>query len=231
MSKWFNYYSFDVMGDLAFGESYGMLESGQTHFAIKLLNDGMDPLGFAFPPWFFRLLTSISPLTASYRNFIYFCSAQLDKRMKMGKQDNPDISSVLIDHFQKTNAHKDKGALQLIHADARLIIVAGSDTTAATLVHVFYHLAKTPEVVRSLREELDALMGEDDEITHNKIQDAEHLNGVIHEALRLNPPVPSGVFRKIPPEGVDIGGTFIPGNTVIQMPNYVLGHGELVLVL
>jgi hypothetical protein len=31
VTKWFKFYSFDVMGDLAFGKSYKMLESGQKH--------------------------------------------------------------------------------------------------------------------------------------------------------------------------------------------------------
>ena len=52
MAELFNHYSFDVMGDLAFGRSFDMLTTGETHWAIKLLNEGMDPMGFAFPPWF-----------------------------------------------------------------------------------------------------------------------------------------------------------------------------------
>ena len=31
IAKWFNFYSFDVMGDLAFGKSYKMLKSGEEH--------------------------------------------------------------------------------------------------------------------------------------------------------------------------------------------------------
>jgi len=45
VSKWFNLYSFDVMGDLAFGKSFGMLQSGEEHYAVKLLQEGMEPMG------------------------------------------------------------------------------------------------------------------------------------------------------------------------------------------
>jgi hypothetical protein len=31
MAQWFNLWSFDVMGDLAFGKSFGMLDSAETH--------------------------------------------------------------------------------------------------------------------------------------------------------------------------------------------------------
>lgn len=30
-----NLYSFDTMGDLAFGKDFGMLESGEVHWAIR----------------------------------------------------------------------------------------------------------------------------------------------------------------------------------------------------
>ena len=230
MSKWLNYYSFDVMGDLAWGQPYGMLESGQQHFAIKLLSEGMDPLALNFPPWFFRTLTAIPGLSAGYFKLINFCNQQLDDRMKVHQQKkkeggDPDIATVLIDHFQSTAADKDPNALPLIQGDARLIIVAGSDTTAATLSHCFYHLAAQPEVVTKLREELSTLVGGEGDVQNQKIQDAEYLNGVINETLRLNPPVPSGVFRKTPKEGVMIADRFIAGDTVIQVPTYVLGHG------
>ena len=112
-----------------------------------------------------------------------------------------------------------------LQADSRLIIVAGSDTTAATLSHLFYHLASHPDVVKKLREEVTPLMEADGGVSHVKIQEAQYLNGCINEALRLNPPVPCGVFRKTPKEGVYIGQTFIPGDTVIQMPGYVMARG------
>lgn len=113
-----------------------------------------------------------------------------------------------------------------LQADSRLIIVAGSDTTAATLSHLFYHLASHPNVVKKLREEIGPFMEADAEVNHVKIQDAQYLNGCINEALRLNPPVPCGVFRQTPKEGVYIGDTFIPGNTIIQMPGYVMARGK-----
>jgi cytochrome P450 len=212
------------MGDLGFGAPFNMLVSGEEHWAIKLLNEGMDPLGFMFPTWFFRTLVSMPRLTAGYFKFITFCGRQIENRAKrQEKQDVQDIAHYLIDAFEKSD--NKKAALPQLHADSRLIIVAGSDTTAATLTHLFYHIAADPSVAKKLREELEPRLG-DGEITHLKIQDATYLNGCINEALRLNPPVPSGVFRKTPKEGSYVGDTFIPGDTTIQMPGYVIGHGE-----
>jgi tryprostatin B 6-hydroxylase len=112
----------------------------------------------------------------------------------------------------------------MLHADARLIIVAGSDTTAATLTYLFYHLAQEPAIVEQIREELRPLtQGE----WHDKdIHNCATLNGAINEALRLHPPVPSGVQRTTPKEGMHIGETFIPGGTQYWMPQYVMGRGK-----
>lgn len=83
VSKYFNLYSFDVMGDLAFGTSFGMLESNEEHWAIKLLNEGIAPLGYFFPIWFFRIMVAIPGLMSDWWKFIGYCSQKLDQRMKV----------------------------------------------------------------------------------------------------------------------------------------------------
>jgi cytochrome P450 len=246
MSELFNHYSFDVMGDLAFGKPFDMLTTGETHWAIKLLNEGMDPMGFGFPPWFFRIVIAIPGAAKGYWDFINFCTGRLMERV--GEQDmkkkalqgkgkdiegaggeggggeEKDITYTLIEQFQGMSEADQKAALPMLQGDSRLIIVAGSDTTAATLVHLWYYIAKE-NLTQQLREELAPLVGSDGVVEHHKIQDAELLNGCIYEALRLNPPVPSGVFRKTPKGGVMVGGEWVPGETCVQMPQFVMGRG------
>lgn len=230
MAKWFNLYSFDVMGDLAFGASYGCLESGEMHWAIKILNDGMDMLGVMLPNWLFRVLIAIPGAAKDHFRFMDYCSQQLEDRMKMqGKLPDPDITHTLIEHFNASDPESQKAQIPLLQGDSRLIIVAGSDTTAATLVHLFYHIATQKNLTKQLREELDGLVKPGEKIEHIKIQDAPILTGSINEAMRLNPPVPSGVFRETPEEGVEIGGVHIPGKTVIQMPQYAMARGTSTL--
>jgi tryprostatin B 6-hydroxylase len=215
------------MGDLGFGKSFHMLESGEAHWAIKLLNDAQAAAGHALPVWFTRLLKHWPNLLKDYFRFVKYCAQQVEDRIIMqGKQKDPDITHTLIEDFNKRDPAERQLARQMLYMDSKLIIVAGSDTTAATLAYLFYYLAVTPGLIQRLREEFDQLRQEEEgELDDRKLQRATLLNGCINEALRLNPPVPSGVYRKTPPEGLYIGQTYILGNTTIQMPSYAMARG------
>ena len=117
-------------------------------------------------------------------------------------------------------------ATKWLHGDARLIIVAGSDTVAIALTHLFYYLALNPAQVDKLRKELEPLMRRDEPFSVRNVQNAKHLNAVIHETLRMHPPVPSGVFRTTPPQGITVDWTFIPGGVNVIVPFYAIGRCE-----
>ena len=100
VSKWFNFYSFDIMGDLAFGTSFKMLEASEEHWAIKLLNEGIEPLSFMFPVWFFRFMTAVPGLMRDWWKFIDYCAQRLDDRMTVS------FSNRLEDSGHSTSARQ-----------------------------------------------------------------------------------------------------------------------------
>jgi cytochrome P450 len=108
--------------------------------------------------------------------------------------------------------------------DTRLVVVAGSDTSSSALTHIFYHLAKEPHIAAKLRKELAPIYTPGSETEVRDIQDAKYLNGVINEALRLHPPVPSGLLRQTPPEGLMVGDIFIPGGVTVSAPTWSMGR-------
>lgn len=140
------------MGDIANGKSFDILTGGEAHSAIQILGDGQRPLGLLSPlPWLFPIVTRLPIVSAGYWKFIKWSGDQAEKR-KQVKATEPDIMSHLLeaDPISK-DAFEEK--IWLI-GDSRLIIVAGSDTTAATLTHVFYHLVQDPSQMVKLRHEL-----------------------------------------------------------------------------
>ncbi|KAK5694597.1 hypothetical protein LTR97_009187 [Elasticomyces elasticus] len=208
VSFWFNLYSFDAMGSLAFGKDYRMLDSGERHQALQLLHEGMQPLGYLFPLWFFRIVKSIPGLAGGIKKFEKFSVDELDWRVEhadvVERQGGQDIMSWLLKPYLPTEKPQEDPVLQ---ADTRLIIVAGD-----------------PSQVTKLREELRPLTQGD--WSDKDIRHAPHLNGAVNEALRLHPPVPSGLPRLTPPKGMRLGDTYIPGGTTFIMPQFVMGRDE-----
>lgn len=141
----------------------------------------------------------------------------------MAKADFDQILSYLVDDYEKSE--KTNLDYQWLRGDTRLVIVGGSDTTASTLCYIFYHLAKDPSQVEKLRAEFEPLLkGGKTNLDPKDVANAKHLNGVIHEALRLHPPIPSGFPRLTPPQGITINGTYIPGNTTVVIPLWTMGR-------
>ncbi|KAJ5737963.1 cytochrome P450 [Penicillium malachiteum] len=222
ISKLFNIFTFDVMGDLAFGASFGMLETSKEHGAITLFHKAFAPVGFMLPVWLFRFMTGVPGLAKDWWGFITYCTEQVEKRIQMKSNTTDIMSSLLRPLNTQALSRLDWEWLQ---GDSQLIIVAGSDTASATLTNLFRYLVDQPQHINMLRAEVDDLpRTELGDYLPADLKDLGHLNGVINETMRLYPPVPSAIPRLTPPEGLTIEGTFIPGNTTVYCPQYVLGR-------
>jgi len=94
------------------------------------------------------------------------------------------------------------------------------------MVYVFYELARLPEQQEKLRKEIEFA----DVYDRNLLQSLPHLNGVINESLRIDPPVPSGGYRQSPRNGMIIAGAHIPGGTTIVVPRYSIGKRNVLIL-
>lgn len=75
-----------------------------------------------------------------------------------------------------------------------MLIVAASDTTAACLTYMFYHLSKDLAEQEKLYKEVSKFVQSDGSVAHSDLVNCDHLNGCINEALRC---VLQRVFSKI----------------------------------
>ncbi|KAF5024608.1 hypothetical protein F66182_3371 [Fusarium sp. NRRL 66182] len=204
-SDWFNFYSFDVMGDLAFGKSFNMLRGGVKHYFMNALHESMTLNGYlSHIPWIYPLVKMIPPVNAENTKFWTWCETQVEERSKL-KPDKPDVFSWILDEYERNP--KTKQAKLNLDAEAHLIAVAGRQ-------------------IIKLRSEVDEYFGQRDHADPASLANLAHLNAVIDEALRLHPAVPSGLQRVTPPEGLMIGDTKVPGNTTVQVPLHTIQRGR-----
>ncbi|KAF5244087.1 hypothetical protein FANTH_7842 [Fusarium anthophilum] len=221
-SNWLNFYSFDVMGDLAFGKSFNMLRDGVNHYFLSSLHGSMKMVGaLAHISWVIPILKLIPAVNSEDRQFWAWISD--DEQMK---PDNPDVFAWILEEYERNP--KTHQAKLNVEAEAYLIAVAGSDTTAATLTGLLFELATNPSQIIKLREEIDQYFMDREHAEHTSLSNLIHLNAVIDESLRLHPPVPSGLQRVTPPQGLMVGDTFIPGNTIVQVPMHTIQRAHIV---
>ncbi|KAH7140458.1 benzoate 4-monooxygenase cytochrome P450 [Dactylonectria estremocensis] len=224
-SRWFNFYSFDVMGDLAFGKSFNMLTDGMEHSFMKLVHTHMMLAGaFSHLIWMFPLLRETRVANREDLEFQDWLVKQVQYREK-NRPDIPDVFSWLLADYEGLENPSQHDRINL-HADMQLIAVAGSDTTATTLTCLFFLLATNKSACSKLHEEIDRFLLTSIELNHSSISRLKYLQACIDETLRLFPPVPSGLQRMTPASGLQIGEMFIPGNTIVTVPSYTLYRDE-----
>ncbi|CAH0015559.1 unnamed protein product, partial [Clonostachys rhizophaga] len=217
----FNYYSFDVMGDLAFGRSFNMLRDGAAHKYMKSSHDNMlTATAFSHLVWIFPIVKKIPVLNYGHVQLQKWLTEQVKQRRE-SPPTTPDIFSWLLNGFESLDHPTSQDEINLV-GDAHLVVVAGSDLTAASITCLFYQLALHPLIMADLQTEIDQFYTKYEHPSHHGLSKLEYLNACIDESLRLYPPVPSGLQRISSPEGCHIGDLFIPGNTVVQIPSYTM---------
>ncbi|WKT51581.1 Cytochrome P450, E-class, group I [Fusarium oxysporum f. sp. vasinfectum] len=184
-SNWLNFYSFDVMGDLAFGKSFNMLRDGVNHYFLSSLHDSMKMVGaLAHIAWIIPILKLIPAVSAEDRKFWAWIESQVEERSRM-KPDNPDVFAWILDEYERSP--KTHQAKLNVEAEAYLIAVAGSDTTSATLTGLLFELATNPSQIIKLREEIDMYFSDREHADHTSLSNLIHLNAVIDESLLFAP--------------------------------------------
>ena len=83
-TAWFKYFAFDVMTDIHYGQSLGMLKNGKDHYAIELSHAGVAVMGPLTPvPWLCQLLMSIPGAQKEWQAYQVWAHEELQSRIKV----------------------------------------------------------------------------------------------------------------------------------------------------
>lgn len=101
LSDWYNYTTFDIIGDLAFGESFGCLKGSVYDDWIKGIfasgRIGTILQGLAFAPWLKRLLMFIVPKSVQEARINHKKLTEAKMRRRMAAVDGrPDLVEGLL---------------------------------------------------------------------------------------------------------------------------------------
>jgi averantin hydroxylase len=232
MVAWFNFTTFDVIGRLAFGESFGCLDRGDSHPWIEAIFNNLKALVFirTFQRLGFRRLLPLIAGTKAQKLRMYnheFSSDRIESRVKRGAEQGDFWDNVLkhSDLERDPNVVPEKGMhIEEMKANASNLVLAGSETTATLLSGCVYQLLKNPEWMRKVTQEIRSSFKSKDDIDMFSVNKLEYTLAALEETMRIYPPVPTQALRLVPEGGDTIDGKYLPGGTLIQMPQYVAYH-------
>ena len=70
------------------------------------------------------------------------------------------------------------------------VLLAGRDTTAATMSWIIYEMSNYPETWSKLRREVLSVLGSHGTPTYETLKDMNYVKNILNEVLRLHPAVP-----------------------------------------
>ncbi|KAM0490942.1 hypothetical protein ACHAP8_011080 [Fusarium lateritium] len=223
MTSWVNWATFDMAGDLIFGESFGCLEKSEFHPWVKLIFKHIQ--GFAvstavirypFANTLIRLMTPKS-VARDIQAHNAFTKAQVAKRVAY-ENPRPDFMESMIRAQEKGEVSNTE-----VIANAHNLIVGSSETTATTLAGTIYLLATNRPVLAKLYREIRDTFQDGDEIDLISVQKLEYMFAVLHEGLRIYPAVPAAIPRKTSQGGM-IGSHYVPADTIIGIWQWPMFH-------
>ncbi|OAX80637.1 hypothetical protein ACJ72_05023 [Emergomyces africanus] len=223
LTEWYNYATFDIIGDLTFGESFGCLENAYFHPFVKLILTSGKISSILQCAAYFRPLKSflLSLIPKSIRKrHANLAKEKLIRRMNVG-QERPDLIEGLLKKKDEWNM-----SLENLAGNSSLLLVGGSETTATLLCGVTYLLLSNPHALEKLTVEVRSSFKSEDEINMNSVNGLDYMLACLDEALRVYPPVPFGLPRVIPTGGCHISGQFVPENAVVAIHHWATYHNE-----
>ncbi|KAL3424553.1 pisatin demethylase [Phlyctema vagabunda] len=228
IGEWLHWYTFDIIGELFYGRSFGFVDEGKDQNDwIKSL-DKMIPfvclLGIA-PPLLrpllgmgCMLLPAGKEIAKGVKN-IGESSARLMREAYDSRLEAPrtDMTQQVFAIYEN-NGEKFDYRWGDVEQESYGALFAGSDTTAIAFRSLFYHLMHNPDVYRKLEVELDKAVKEGRlsmPPSYKEASQQPYLCACIKEALRIHPGAQLSLPRTVPAEGITICGQFIPGGYVV----------------
>ncbi|KAJ5673992.1 hypothetical protein N7462_009431, partial [Penicillium macrosclerotiorum] len=230
--EWIGFFAWDVTANFSFGRHYGFID--QEKDVDNLITDSTAGLIYFAPvsqiPWIDNLLDknpimrigpkpTLTGVLYAFKVVAEYQTQLADKKVIAGSVDH-----TLDKYVQLKESYPDMVNDQQIVNWLMLSILAGGDTSSATMRAVLYYLAKSPSASTKLYSELQAA-SLPTPASWKSIRDLPYLDAVIREAMRVNPGI-AMIFERVVPEGGFTlpDGRYLPAGTKVGCNPFVTNH-------
>jgi cytochrome P450 len=222
LDQFVNYFTFDVVGQLAMGGPIGFLEQERdVDGIIQSIHDGfymMSNMG-TVPGQMYWMNNRVARYLVqkfggarlnSFEVFLTWLDKRIDERMRDGLGNRRfDMLQYFINGKNPSGEPVTKGEVMIEGVN---ILGAGADTTAISILAVLGDLLQKPDAFKRLREELDDAHERLNvsSLPFRELEKLPYLSTVVRESIRLHPSITYQLPRLPPPGGMQICGYHIP---------------------
>ena len=213
--KWLNFTTFDIVGDLALGESFHCLEESKYHGWVSILFTQFKAAALFVSLRFFGLdkpLRMVLPnsLLKKRAEHAKYSTDRIHHRLDQGKEGADAQRNDFMTYVLRYNDEKGM-TIPEIEQTFRVLVVAGSETTGTALSGILGNLLQSPDAMEKISKEIRQSFQNPSEICASRVSNLPYLTAVIEEGLRLCPPVALGMPRVVPAGGAEVSGQWLPG--------------------
>ncbi|GAP87001.1 putative cytochrome P450 [Rosellinia necatrix] len=222
--KWWLFMATDVIGELSFGESFRMLESGKVNQYVKDLQtigkvgsyQSVVPSLFRYSIRFGIPIPLLNKARMLSMRMVKYATESLGRHQDLVGKSGSDTQPTVFTKIYKAEDDDSISPAEIMD-NAQSYIVAGSDTTSNTLAYLVWSVCRAPEVKARLVKELERLPAD---FAYEDLRDLVYLDHVIDETLRRFPTVPAGLPREVPVGGAEMCGHHIPAGYTVSAQSY-----------
>ncbi|KAE9370978.1 cytochrome P450 monooxygenase-like protein [Stipitochalara longipes BDJ] len=226
--RWFNFTTFDLIGDLCFDEDFDALKNEEYNFWIANIFKGVKIGRYilvlrAYPLFgtpILKLMKLFPKLQRGREKHEEYSRDKSSRRLDK-QTDRRDFISYILRHNDEKGMTREE-----IIKTSGLLIVAGSETSATLLSGAMFYLLKNPATLSRLLTEIRTSFPDINQMSMQKLAQLPYLNAVLQEGLRMYPPVPGSLTRRMLPGGSIMNGYFIPEKTIVGVNHYSAYHSE-----
>ena len=108
----------------------------------------------------------------------------IEERRKNPGEGSDILELILSTPFKGTNEFMSD---EKVKVEILQLLVAGNETSTTAATWTFYIMAKHPDCLQKIRQEIEEIFGEE-EVNYNKLHSLKYTIAVLEEAMRLYPP-------------------------------------------
>ncbi|GIZ39371.1 hypothetical protein CKM354_000275700 [Cercospora kikuchii] len=213
---------FDIVGELAWGESFHGLEERRVHewipailANVKYVSQSVVLRGLGLET-FTSYLADPELLKGRKKNYMLAAGLASKRAEYKGESRGDFWDRVLIKSEGDKAATEGMTTAEMIN-NASVLVLAGAETSATTLSGTTYLLLKHPGVMKKAVNEIRTAFKSEEEIDIHSVSRLTYMLAVLDESMRIYPPVSQQILRVPPSGGGMICGKWVPDTASLRL--------------